>query len=131
MTLPIALGLPTNGLEWMFVFIVVLLLFGAKRLPELAKGLGRSLHEFKKAREDFETEIHRAHTPTPNLPITPPLTQPIKRQLSYNGAEAAGEEQNAANTEQQIRALQEQLQVLAQQNAELRAATGQVNGTEA
>lgn len=55
----VAIGWP-GGPEWMFIVFVVLLLFGAKKLPELARGLGRSLGEFKKAREEFEGEIHRA-----------------------------------------------------------------------
>jgi TatA/E family protein of Tat protein translocase len=39
------------------IFIVILLLFGAKKLPELARGVGKSMGEFKKAREEFEREI--------------------------------------------------------------------------
>lgn len=54
-----AIGMP-GGPEWMFIIFVVLLLFGAKKLPELARGLGKSIGEFKKAREEFEGEIHRA-----------------------------------------------------------------------
>ena len=42
------------------IFVVILLLFGAKKLPELARGIGKSMGEFKKAREDFEYEITRA-----------------------------------------------------------------------
>ena len=42
------------------IFLIVLLLFGAKKLPELAKGLGKSTGEFKKARQEFETEIKNA-----------------------------------------------------------------------
>ena len=41
-----------------FILIIVVLLFGAKKLPELARGLGRSLGEFKKARDEFERELH-------------------------------------------------------------------------
>ena len=44
------------------IFIVILLLFGAKKLPELARGIGKSMGEFKKARDDFEKEITRAET---------------------------------------------------------------------
>ncbi len=55
----LAIGMP-GGPEWMFIIFVVLLLFGAKKLPELARGLGKSIGEFKKAREEFEGEIHRA-----------------------------------------------------------------------
>lgn len=50
-----SLGTP----ELVLIFIVILLLFGAKKLPELARGVGKSMGEFKKAREDFEREITR------------------------------------------------------------------------
>lgn len=46
--------------ELIMIFIVVLLLFGAKKLPELARGVGKSMGEFKKAREEFEREITRS-----------------------------------------------------------------------
>ncbi len=42
------------------IFVLILLLFGAKKIPELARGLGRSMGEFKKAREEFEREITAA-----------------------------------------------------------------------
>lgn len=51
---------PLGTPELILIFIVVLLLFGSKKLPELARGLGKSMGEFKKAREDFEREITRA-----------------------------------------------------------------------
>lgn len=46
--------------EMMLIFFVILLLFGAKKLPELARGVGKSMGEFKKAREEFEHEITNA-----------------------------------------------------------------------
>ena len=46
--------------EMIIIFLIVLLLFGAKKLPELAKGLGKSAGEFKKARSEFEDEIKKA-----------------------------------------------------------------------
>ena len=49
-----------GGQEMIIVFLIVLLLFGAKKLPELARGIGKSMGEFKRAREDFEREIHNA-----------------------------------------------------------------------
>ena len=51
-----------GGQEIVVIFLIVLLLFGAKKLPELARGIGKSMGEFKKAREDFEKEITRAET---------------------------------------------------------------------
>lgn len=50
--------------EMVMIFIIILLLFGAKKLPELARGIGKSMGEFKKAREDFEREITTAEVET-------------------------------------------------------------------
>ena len=50
-----SLGLP----EILIIFMIVLLLFGAKKLPELAKGLGRGIGEFKKAHKELEEEIEK------------------------------------------------------------------------
>ena len=42
--------------EWIIILVVVLLLFGGKKLPELFRGLGKGVHEFKKAKEEGENE---------------------------------------------------------------------------
>jgi sec-independent protein translocase protein TatA len=49
-----------GGQEMIIIFVVILLLFGAKKIPELARGLGKSMGEFKKARDEFEREITKA-----------------------------------------------------------------------
>ena len=41
-----------GGKEWILIVLVVLLLFGGKKIPELMKGLGSGLNEFKKATKD-------------------------------------------------------------------------------
>ncbi|NNE91418.1 MAG: twin-arginine translocase TatA/TatE family subunit [Verrucomicrobiales bacterium] len=48
---------PIGGPELIVIFLVILLLFGAKKIPELARGIGKGMGEFKKAKEDFEEEI--------------------------------------------------------------------------
>lgn len=48
-----------GGPELILIFCVVLLLFGAKKLPQLARGMGRSIGEFRRAKEEFEDEIRR------------------------------------------------------------------------
>src|SRR5690606_11769593 len=45
--------------ELMVVLFAVLLLFGGKKIPELARGLGKGLREFKDASDDVKREIHR------------------------------------------------------------------------
>jgi sec-independent protein translocase protein TatA len=47
-----------NGFEIVAILFVVLLLFGAKRLPELSRSMGKSIREFKKATSDVEKEIN-------------------------------------------------------------------------
>ena len=57
--LPFALGLP-QGSEWFWIVLVIILLFGAKKLPELARSIGRSLGEFSRAKDEFEKEVKHA-----------------------------------------------------------------------
>lgn len=54
----LALGTP-GWPEILFILLIILVLFGAKRLPELARGLGQSLNEFKKAREELDREVKK------------------------------------------------------------------------
>lgn len=42
--------------ELILIIIVVILLFGARRIPEIARGLGRAAHEFKKAKNEIARE---------------------------------------------------------------------------
>jgi sec-independent protein translocase protein TatA len=49
--------IPTGGGEWVLILLVVLLLFGGTKLPQLAKGLGQSMKEFKKAAKDDEPVV--------------------------------------------------------------------------
>ena len=54
-----------GGWEIVLILAVVLILFGAKKLPELAKGLGTGIKEFKKATREVTDEIQNAGTETP------------------------------------------------------------------
>ncbi len=49
-----------HGTDLIWLFLLAVLLFGADKIPKLAKGLGKSLGEFKKAKEDFEKEVNSA-----------------------------------------------------------------------
>jgi sec-independent protein translocase protein TatA len=52
------LGFGLGMQEMIVIFLIVLLLFGAKKIPELARGIGKGMGEFKKAKHEFEREIH-------------------------------------------------------------------------
>ena len=49
-----------GGTELVIIMAVILLLFGAKRIPELARGLGRGIREFKDASREIKREIESA-----------------------------------------------------------------------
>jgi sec-independent protein translocase protein TatA len=65
-----------GGPDLFVLLLIVLVLFGAKRLPELARGLGQSMNEFKKAREDFDREVNRPESQSPPPQAAPPTTAP-------------------------------------------------------
>jgi sec-independent protein translocase protein TatA len=46
--------------EMLIILVIILLLFGAKKLPELARGLGKGINEFKRAQSGLEEEIRNA-----------------------------------------------------------------------
>ncbi|RYG09117.1 MAG: twin-arginine translocase TatA/TatE family subunit [Chitinophagaceae bacterium] len=56
---PLLEFLNMGGGEMMLIVIAILLLFGGKKLPELARGLGKGMREFKDASEGVKREIHR------------------------------------------------------------------------
>ena len=77
--------------EWVLILVIVLVLFGAKKLPELARSLGQSMNEFRKAREEFDKELHRAGEDlkgTPQTPQTPQNTQPAQPSQQVPQAQA-------------------------------------------
>ena len=63
--------------EWMLILIIVLVLFGAKKLPELARSLGQSMNEFRKAREEFDKELQQAGQ---DIKAQPQIAQPQNTQ---------------------------------------------------
>lgn len=49
-----------SGQEIVIVFVVVLILFGAKKVPEVARGLGKGMREFRKATDEIKKEINES-----------------------------------------------------------------------
>jgi sec-independent protein translocase protein TatA len=65
------------GPDLMVILLIVLLLFGAKKLPELARGMGRAVKEFNAARDELERELSQSG---PNA-VTPPKMLNTKSEL--------------------------------------------------
>ena len=54
-----------GGGQILLILALILIFFGARRIPELAKGLGQGIKEFKKATKEVTDEIQNAQTETP------------------------------------------------------------------
>ena len=116
MMIPLAAFGNFMGMDGLVIMMVLLLLFGAKKLPELARGLGQSLNEFKKAREDIESEFKQGQQDlTPReaanrQPYSPPGA-PVQA-LTYQAAAPASPTPSELVLQQQIAELQEKLHAI-------------------
>lgn len=54
-----------GGQEWIWILVLVLLLFGGKKIPELMRGLGRGVREFQDAKNNVSTEIRKGMNEDP------------------------------------------------------------------
>lgn len=51
-----------GGSEWILIVLIVLLIFGGRKIPELMKGIGKGIREYKDAKDEVSNEIGKAHT---------------------------------------------------------------------
>ena len=65
-----------GGPDLFIILFIVLILFGAKKLPDLARSLGQSMNEFRKAREDIGRELHNEGV-QPSQPVPCHSTQQV------------------------------------------------------
>ena len=73
-----------GGSQIVLILALILIFFGARKIPELAKGLGQGIKEFKKATREVTDEIHNAaeadpapSVPTKQITTTSPAEKPI------------------------------------------------------
>ena len=108
---PLAFIEGLGGMEMMLIFVLVLVLFGGNKLPEFARGLGKTIREFKKAAAGVEDEFKRAleederkqhlaqlppATTTP--PATPALRDPAGPDATYHPDEYHDHDYHADET---------------------------------
>jgi len=72
--------------EIMGILVIVLVLFGAKKVPELMRGMGHGIKEFKKATREVQDEVQRA---IDDDPPEPPPPAPRKTASAPDSSEAA------------------------------------------
>ena len=60
MTNLLLLGFLPSGSEWVIIALLILLLFGGKKIPELMKGLGKGVKSFKDGVKEAKEEINKA-----------------------------------------------------------------------
>ena len=70
--------------EWLIIFLIILLLFGAKRLPEIARSLGKATNEFKKAKDELTSYTETPSQPTYQQPAQQQYQQPAQPQQQSN-----------------------------------------------
>jgi sec-independent protein translocase protein TatA len=90
-----------GGGEIILILAVVLILFGAKKLPELAKGLGTGIREFKKATSNLTSEISaplQQSYVTPRPYVAQPSALPAQLAVAQSGDAAASTAQTAASS---------------------------------
>jgi sec-independent protein translocase protein TatA len=84
------IGMP----ELVVIFVIALIIFGPRKLPELGRSLGKSINEFKRAsnelRSTLEEEVRldeqraRVAAPTPTPPAAPAAPQPVEEPVARN-----------------------------------------------
>jgi len=79
MPITIASIMNLMGPDMMVILLIVLLLFGAKKLPELARGMGRAVKEFGAARDEVERDLSQSG---PNV-VAPPKLLDQKSELPF------------------------------------------------
>lgn len=75
------------GPDLIVILLIVLVLFGAKKLPELARGMGQAVKEFQKAKDEFNDELHKAGKS--DTQIAKPDVKPAESTVARTGSQGA------------------------------------------
>jgi sec-independent protein translocase protein TatA len=88
-------------MELVIVFLVILLVFGAKRIPEIAQGLGKGITEFKKAARDVTSELDVSSTANRAQVPPPPVRNELRedKRVENSPQQSAQSEQPRQDTQ--------------------------------
>lgn len=78
-----------GGSELILIMVVILVFFGANKIPELARGLGKGIREFKDASREIRNEFENAGQPAPQQPYAPPAPPVYSAPVAGLGTGAA------------------------------------------
>ena len=93
-------------MEILLIFLAILLIFGAKRIPEIARGLGKGIREFKTATQEITNEFNvnenqRIQSPRPPAQTPTPRAAPAQQQpAQQQPAQQQPAQQQTAHTDQ-------------------------------
>jgi sec-independent protein translocase protein TatA len=85
-----------SGGDLLLILFIILLLFGAKKLPELARGMGHAIKEFQKAKDEFTDELHKAG-PSDTVAKSNPPASTVPRSDAPAGSAAKPDPNQAVN----------------------------------
>jgi sec-independent protein translocase protein TatA len=85
--------MPIHPIWIIAILVVVLIIFGPGRLPELGAGIGKAMREFRKATSELTNEVTQATQPAPPAPpvATPPAAPAPTETTPAQGSESASQ----------------------------------------
>jgi sec-independent protein translocase protein TatA len=88
------------GPDLIVILLIILVLFGAKKLPELARGMGQAVKEFQKAKDEFNDELHKAGKSETEVakPDVKPAQSTVARTENQSAASVTPRQPTAAVT---------------------------------
>jgi len=100
-------GMP-GGAELFFIVLVIIMLFGSKKIPELARGLGKGIREIKNATGDIQREIREGARDINNIKDKVDVEKQVKdlikddkekKESSVDSSQSSGDNQETTNSE--------------------------------
>lgn len=87
--------------EILLIFVAIVLLFGASKLPDLARSMGRSMGEFKRGQQDIQRELSLANSPASDTDVALTRVQRMANSMGI-GIDDKSEEQLLAEIEKKL-----------------------------